>query len=435
MSPIHADSIRVHVFNGLLAGGAANAARTLTQGLRDRGVEATLNYAPRLRGEDPGVDWIQPATWNVPWYRRLPSSVSFRFHRQGFKSAVRGRSRGSEIFTSPRGAAWTPWPPSCCRDDGDGRPSIVHLHWMGKFIDWKSFWSTMPSDQPVVWTLHDMNALTGGCHFTQGCQRYQQGCGQCPQLPRPSDDDCSRQFHELKRASLRGIDLHVVTASRWLGERARESPILESAKSFHRIPYGLPMKRCEPIDREDARRSWGLEPDQFVFAFGALDLENRRKGTGELMAALERLGRRDRVIGLALGGGEIDDSEIGFEIRSLGMIPRLEDRISVYSACDAFVLPSTEDNLPLTGLEALASGTAIIGFDIGGIPDFVRHEQTGLTSRVDPAAMAANLERLIDDRSLAVSMGQQARRMALEQYDEAHEADAYIRLYHSLLSR
>jgi glycosyltransferase involved in cell wall biosynthesis len=427
--------LRIDVFNSLLAGGASNAARGLTQSLRDRGVDARLFYSPLVKQTDPGISWIEPAQWKTFWPKSMIDSISFRLHREKFKSVTRQRPAGSELFSSPRGAPYTPWPPMNL-DSRDKNPrSIVHLHWMAKFIDWKSFWRSMPAHQIVVWTLHDMNPFTGGCHFANGCRRFVDGCGQCPQLPEPSMDDFSHEFHAIKKASLRSVRLHVVTASRWLGEMAKQSPVFESVESFHCIPYGLPIDQCQPIERDAAREKLGIGKTQFVFAFGALDLDNRRKGMHELFEAMRRLGRRDDVIGLALGDGQMDLSDIGFEVRSLGSIPTLKQRIEIYSACNAFVLPSTEDNLPLTGLEALASGAPIIGFDIGGIPDFVRHQETGLLSAVDPGAMAANLQRLIDGPSLTKVLGQQARELAIAEYDHQREADRYIELYRSLISQ
>jgi glycosyltransferase involved in cell wall biosynthesis len=435
MSELPLSSIRVDVFNSLLAGGASNAARGLTQSLRDRGVDARVFYSPLVNQTDPGVSWIQPARWKSTFPKSIIDSISFRMYRERFKSVIRQRPLGSELFSSPRGAPGTPWPPRNLGSREKNPPSIVHLHWMAKFIDWKSFWQSMPAHQIVVWTLHDMNPFTGGCHFASGCRRFVDGCGQCPQLPKPSPNDFSREFLEIKRASLRSVRLHVVTASQWLSDMAKQSPVFENVESFHRIPYGLPIDQCQPIDREVARAKLGIAQTPFVFAFGALDLDIRRKGIPELMEAMRRLGRRDDVIGLALGDGHMDLSDIGFEVRSLGSIPTLKQRIEIYSACNAFVLPSTEDNFPLTGLEALASGTPIIAFDIGGIPDFVRHQETGLLSEVDPAALATNLQRLIDGPSLTKVLGNQARELAIAEYDRATEADRYIDLYRTLISQ
>jgi glycosyltransferase involved in cell wall biosynthesis len=49
----------------------------------------------------------------------------------------------------------------------------------------------------------------------------------------------------------------------------------------------------------------------------------------------------------------------------------------LYSALDILAVPSRNDNLPNTAVEAISSGTPIVGFNIGGLPDIVKHKETG----------------------------------------------------------
>jgi hypothetical protein len=58
---------------------------------------------------------------------------------------------------------------------------IVHFHWVSNgFLDYGHFF---PANQkPVVWTLHDTNPFTGGCHYTEGCRAFAADCAGCPQL-------------------------------------------------------------------------------------------------------------------------------------------------------------------------------------------------------------------------------------------------------------
>jgi glycosyltransferase involved in cell wall biosynthesis len=108
--------------------------------------------------------------------------------------------------------------------------------------------------------------------------------------------------------------------------------------------------------------------------------------------------------------------------------------VLIYSACDAFVLPSTEDNMPLTGLEAMAAGTPIVGFDAGGIPDFTRPGQTGLLApRGDAGALGGQLRYLYEHRDEAEAMGRRAREVIESEYSDTREAADYIALYAALL--
>ena len=76
-------------------------------------------------------------------------------------------------------------------------PDLVHFHWVG--------WGMLRLEDlpniraPLVWTLHDMWAFTGGCHYDQGCGRYIDRCGACPMLGSSRDDDLSRRTWLRKR--------------------------------------------------------------------------------------------------------------------------------------------------------------------------------------------------------------------------------------------
>jgi glycosyltransferase involved in cell wall biosynthesis len=422
--------LNVNLLTGLLGGGAANAAKQLHRGLLQQGVRSRLYYALRLKEADVPPQAF-PARWG--WSgSRLTKYLGFRAQRSHFKRQVRGRPAGNEIFTSPRGAAETVWPPT----NHPANPNdILHLHWVAKFIDYESFFRSLGPDQPVVWTLHDMNPFTGGCHFTDHCQRFVDGCGDCPQLPSPAPDDISRRFFEIKRRALADVNLHVVAASRWMLEQARRSPIFRHARSFHRIPYGLRLDLYRPVDRLRARAELNLPADAFVFSFGAADVNNRRKGAALLLDALQRVADLDGVRGLVLGGGDLPQVVTPLPpLQSMGFVQEVHRRVLIYSACDAFVLPSTEDNMPLTGLEAMAAGTPIVGFDAGGIPDFTRPGQTGLLAPSgDAGALGEQLRYLYQHRDQAAAMGRRAREVIESEYSDTREAADYIGLYAALL--
>jgi len=428
---------RVHLLSGILAGGAANAAKHLLRGLNKQGVEAQLHYPASLRvgAEITQLhqDGCQPAKWNVKGIEKIKHGLSYRMHRQSFKKKLRAREPGQEIFTSPRGAPHTPWPPINLHPQSN---DIIHLHWVARFIDYSSFFQSLPRNQPVVWTLHDMNPFTGGCHFTEGCEKFTQGCGSCPQLPNSAAGDISRDFFTTKRDALRDINLHIVTVSRWMMEQCKKSPIFEHVCSYHRIPYGLAMDEFRPIDRLEARRQLGIDSDAFVFAFGAADIRNHRKGFGPLIQSLAAIADVPKALGLVFGGGEIAKVDYPLpELRPMGFIREVQQMVLIHSACDVFILPSLEDNLPFTCLEALATGTPVVAFDAGGVPDMVRPGLNGwISPNGDWMAMGQQLKHIAEHREEAVKLGLQAREIAVKEYSQEREAADYAKLYVNLLA-
>lgn len=429
-------------FNSFLRGGAATAARQLHTALRNRGIQSRFQYlAGQSFNDSQPAEFDTDEFYSTQWARKgsLPNAldrVRFRVHRQSFKRATRGAKDGAEIFTSPHGQPFTPWPPLDHPAAADpAQPHLIHLHWISKFIDFPSFFGSLDSDQPVVWTLHDMNALTGGCHFAGGCQRFRVGCGNCPQVKRSGQTDVSFQAFETKRRALKDINLHIVAPSRWLLGLAQSSPLLADAKSFTRIPYGMPTDKLYPMQKQFAREALGIEPDAFIIGFGAMNLGSRRKGATELLAALERVGSNPNVRGLVFGSGTLSDATKTLpEMIHVGNVQDDRTRRLVYSAADVFVLPSTEDNLPLTGLEAMACGTPVIGFDAGGIPDYVINGKTGLLAdNGDAAQLARRLQTAIANPDAMQAMGAQARDLIMNQFQSDTQAQCYMELYRSLI--
>ncbi|WP_419189546.1 glycosyltransferase [Stieleria marina] len=363
--------------------------------------------------------------------KRIAGAIDFRFHRQKFKAALRNRPTDLEIFTTPRGSTESLWPPM-------GHPDrdfeIIQLHWISKFIDYRSFFGSLPASQPVVWTLHDMSAMTGGCHFSDGCLFYRTGCGNCPQLERGGANDISRHGFLEKQAAIADANLHIVAPSRWLIESAQSSLLLQSAKSFTRIPYGIDADVYHPMDRIEARNRLGIAHDAKVVCFGAMDMNNRRKGGKQMLQAFAAVANMPKVTGLVFGAGELNAPGINLPpIHSVGMVKGVQQQRAVFSAADIYVLPSLEDNLPLTGLEAMACGTPILGFTAGGIPDYVRPGVSGMLAENGNADdLGQKLRLMLSDTQQCQQLGQTARQMIVDEYAATREAFDYMQLYAAL---
>jgi len=421
----------VDQFQTQLTGGAAQAALRLHRALLPQGVTSRLWYASKNPPTSTDVA-CEPVKWarqsGHPWQFIAAVAAGARRRlslKREKRRYLRGRQPSAELFSRPR--LWHDTP----HDTTAAPADVIQLHWIAGLIDYPSFFGSVPASFPIVWTLHDMNPFTGGCHYSEGCQRYSGRCGDCPMLAHPSDNDLSRRSFQIKRDALRDKNLHVVTPSRWLAAEARRSAILASVKSFQVIPNGLDTTVFAPMNKRAAKKTLGLPVDRFVIGFGAESLAARRKGFPEFRAALEQLDTDLPVSGLAFGDGELpplDHSHV--ELRSAGYV-RDEARLAaVYSAADVFVVPSLEDNLPQTGIEALACGTPVVGFDIGGIPDFVRPHQTGLlATKGDATDLARQIAWMLQHPQACQHMSRQARDTAIREFTAERQAERYIEFY------
>jgi glycosyltransferase involved in cell wall biosynthesis len=290
--------------------------------------------------------------------------------------------------------------------------------------------------KPVVWTLHDMHALTGGCHYAMGCNAYTRTCGHCPQLgSRVARDLAHASWQRKARAYAHRTrtDLHIVAPSRWLQRAAQQSALLRDFP-VHCIPYGIDTALFRPIAAHGLRAALGLSADDRVVLFVADGVGNRRKGFEMLIAALAGLQTPQTLVALSIGP---DAPRLQLPLRHIHVGAISSDGLlaALYSVADLSVVPSLADNLPNVVLESLACGTPVVGFDTGGIPDMVRPGETGWLApvgRVDELCQA--LQAALSDDARRLLYGQRCREVAEQEYTLDAQARAYAALYPQVIA-
>ncbi len=428
--------MKVSHFSTFPYGGAATAATRIHRQLQQFGIESQFCFHRNEKAVETDSSFRQ-VEFLPPKYGLLSGAVQRRIDRRRqrevyrqYNSHVAMRPRGVETFSMaqlpmPTGLNWSEF-----------SSDLIHLHWISYFADYPSFFRSIPDEVPLVWTLHDMNAFTGGCHYANHCNQFRRGCGDCPQVVNPSPRDVSMHSFETKRRTLRNKKIHVITPSHWLRKLAQQSPIWPKQTSFETIAYGLDLKKFLPIPKPEAKRQLGLDPDKILIGFGAEDILNTRKGSHHLLAALRlREARRQTqtnptVECLLFGSGKILDRSGLPRLHQMGYVDSQTRKNMIYSAADIVVVPSREDNQPQVGLEAMACGTPVIGFDAGGIPEYVRHERTGLLATLgNEEQLAEQIDRLVQNRNARLEMGRQARKMMETDFEAGQQTAEYVQLY------
>lgn len=403
--------------------GAAIAARRLHDSLVRSGVDSTFYF----RFNNASVQGGSYRHYQTRQLRSLMGRLRNRLLRYKMSRELKGRPDGFETFRVARLADRTEFkvPPG----------AIVHLHFVADFLDYESFFSSMSSEQPIVWTLHDMNPLTGGCHYSWDCLKFTQGCGYCPQLNnRRSDSDLSRFNFRLKQRVLAGKNLHVVGASSWLTQMAKDSPIFWGARSFRTIHYGLDTEQFCPVEQVVARQALGVPEDDFVVCFGAESNLDRRKGLASLVDALGKLSQP--VTLLTFGNGRVDLSRLPYRCVHLGYVESHRILALAYSAANVFLLTSLQENLAQTALQSLACGTPVIGYDVGGTPEIIDVGQTGwLVGVNDSDALARAIDQMRTPESMQSDLGPACRQKALDCFSLSRQVQGYLELYNSLGAR
>jgi glycosyltransferase involved in cell wall biosynthesis len=309
------------------------------------------------------------------------------------------------------------------------RAKLVHLHWVGHSMLRIEELARLRG--PIVWTLHDTWAFTGGCHYTGTCEGFKKQCGRCPQLASDVANDLSRELMRRKLRAYEKLNITVVTPSRWLAEAARQSSLF-NGKRIEVIPYGLDTETFKPIDHHVARQYLNLPSEVPVLLFGAHWLADPRKGGDLLCDTLSRFGIP--CILLTFGEGQLPLENLSHvTVRPLGSLADNMSLSMAYSAADAFLCSSREDNLPNTVAEALACGTPCIAFSIGGLPEMIEHRKNGwLAQPYDTADFAEGIRWLVT-HAQPDQLRRAAREKAVSEYSTSVMEERYSALYNDLL--
>jgi len=289
---------------------------------------------------------------------------------------------------------------------------------------------------PIVWRLSDMWPVTGHCAYAGPCERWRDGCGQCPDLETypPIGRDTTAWLWRQKQRLYRAAHLTVVAPSSWTEAIARAAPVFAGA-AVHRIPNGLDQTVFRPLDRAAARAVLDIPRAGTAILFAAhVVSDNARKGTALLEEALHRLGPCPDLLLLVAGvGSERWADRVPQTVVPLGYLQ--DDRLlaAANAAADFVVVPSAVENLPNSVIEAFSCGRPAVAFDTGGIRDAVRDGETGLLVQAgDTAALADGMARLIEDESLRRAMGERALDLARREYSAEVQAARFEELYLSL---
>ena len=396
-------------------GGAGIAAYRLHRGLRQAGLEAEMLVMKKVSA-DPNAHRLSSC---LNRRRRIIRRIAAASHRRQLARHPRQPGSGYwslNYFDYPIAHAINAF-----------EADVVHLHWLGdNYLPIPQFAKVKP---PIVWTLHDMWAFTGGCHSADDCLNYHADCGHCPQLLAPASNDISARISQQKQQAWADIPMTIVCPSQWLADCARRSKVLKD-KRIEVIANGIDPRQFKPLDKNSARQAFNLPLDKKLILFGAVGgASDPRKGFAYLRDALRHLPEKSNMEVVVFGAARAEALDIHLPLHQ---VEYLGDSVSIsllYSACDVFVLPALQENLPNTLMESLACGTPCVAFNHGGIPDLVRHQRNGYLARFkDTVDLARGIQWVLAQSLLPQAICQQT----LERCHISHITEQYIRLYQSL---
>lgn len=381
-------------------GGAARSAYRIYEAIKNQGVDITYHYLFKDKQETKSL---------IPKIDAIPRLLFARNRKVPFSTSIFsfGGKRKIKKFN----------------------PDILHLNYIN--MGMLSIREIGSFDIPVVWTLHDSWAFTGGCHLPTECDLYENDCGNCPSLQSKNTLDLSSFILKQKKKYWKNKNIHIVCPSKWIMSKAEKSPLFKK-ENIHLIPNPLNTEVFRHFNKEISRKKYDLDINKKYILFGSINpFRDKNKGFHLLADALRKI--KTENVELLVFGSETKtpDTYKDIPIRNIGFIENGNDLAYLYSAADITVITSISENLPNILLESLSCGTPCIGFNVGGIPEIINKELLGETVKpYDTEELARKMDSLIN--SDYRDNREEIHKNIKDRYDYEVISKQYIELYKSL---
>jgi glycosyltransferase involved in cell wall biosynthesis len=283
---------------------------------------------------------------------------------------------------------------------------VIYLHWVNYgLINTKDIEYLLKKGKKVLWMMHDMFPITGGCHHSFGCEGYSDKCKNCHFF-----NNSNKQSKQLyTKSKLRQYDnMHWIAPSRWLYEKALSSVAVNSAR-LHCIPNAL-SNGFFKLDKDFSKKALGLQEDYKYILYGANNLVNNPyKGYELFLKVIDILSRKvseekienTKIILFGATENKQLSDNINIPVVFMGDVSDEYTMNLLYNASDLLLMTSVAENAPLVIQECKPSGTPIVAFNVGGIPEMINNKDDGFVfdiNDLDGMALKA-IELLLSNKS------------------------------------
>jgi glycosyltransferase involved in cell wall biosynthesis len=446
-----------------LGGGAEISAWNLFNSYRNRGHHAWLAVGGK-RSDDPNVFPIPNDAYRSLW-AKLWYGVGYRIESILHDRQLNRLNDCIRAISEPRRWLETEMGYEDYKHPGTHRllelcgapPDILHcfnLH--GGYFDLRAL-SGLSRRLPVILDLRDAWLLSGHCAHSFDCDRWQIGCGECPDLTIPPKirRDGTAYNWKRKREIFDKSQLYVSTPCQWLMKKVDQSMLAPAVVEARVIPTGVDLTVFRSADKSAARAVLNIPQDARVLLFAANGIRRSVwRDYDILRSAVALVGERlrgEKVLCVALGDNSPPERLGEAEVLFVPFQSMSNTVARFYQAADLYVHAARADTFPRVVLEALACGTPVIATAVGGIPEQIRglrcetsqdahlntygaDEATGvLIAKGDVRAMALAIERILKNDPLRYRMGENAGKDAEERFNLQRQTDQYLEWYRELL--
>ena len=296
---------------------------------------------------------------------------------------------------------------------------IIHIHWLNQgFIKFKSL---SKINKPVIWTMRDMWAFTGGSHYSMDFKKYE-------------SSHLSKIIQNFKK-KIYNKNFQFVAVSNWLKNKAEKSNVLKEY-DIKKIDNNIDLKNFDLIKKDIARVTLNISTNKQIILYGAQNPQSKRKGWNIFSETLKQLDKSKYFL-LIFGNFWSQETlnNIGIEYRSLGYIDNAKFLNAMYCSADIFVASSIEDAWPKTFAEAMYCGTPVVCFNNTSISEVVDHKINGyVVNQFNSNQLKDGINWLSEEIKKDNLMNDNARAKILN-FDAIVIAKKYIDLYKNTLKK
>lgn len=308
---------------------------------------------------------------------------------------------------------------------------VIHIHWVNRgFLSLKQLDQLTKLGKPIVWTMHDMWAFTGGCHYDGECKQYETQCKNCICIASHKKDVSAEQ--KQKKQIFQKKCWHFVGCSQWMAESARNSYIMEQQNQICCIPNPIDTTFFAPLSEEErlaVRNEYGISETKKIILFGAVSSDDKRKGSELVHQIFEKL-PVDQYQLVIFGGCENRGDYAKYDTVFLNYIRDPQIMRKVYAMADVFIAPSIQENLANTVMESLSCGTPVVAFDIGGMKDMILPGENGFL--VEPFSIEGYAKAV---GSVSDDMRSRARESVCRRFSPETVGEQYLALYQKAMEQ
>jgi len=314
------------------------------------------------------------------------------------------------------------------------KPDVVHMHELhAYFVNIAPIMNYLKEKNiKTVWTFHCEFMYTGKCGYAYECDKWKTECNKCPKLgDYPSTlffDFTRKMFNDKKNLFSNFNNLVIVTPSKWLAARTKESFLKD--KDIRVIHNGIDTEHIFfQRTYEQLKIKHNLSDEKVVLSV-APDIMDDRKGGRHVLEIAKRF--REKNVKFILIGVKDTAENFDENVIALGRTTNQIELAEYYSMADVFLICSKRENFPTTCLEALSCGTPVVGFNEGGTKETAPKGYGIFVENGDIDEITIEISLILEGKK-DINTKNECAIFGKEYYSKEIMAKNYINLYNEIL--